>query len=487
MEFKILQTNCVIAYIGTKQIDSYNEIVNMITLSTNEGGNMQMKLFKKRGLKAAAVGALALTLLAGCGSNSAPNNGEQSGGNKEGSKKAATTITLEAGQAMKENYPFAFSQATLDEFEQQTGIKVNVIIDPDNQVKNVLQTKLTTGETPDLVVYNKVSAENELNSATTMLNLNDEPWIERLSNPDMVKAPDGNVYGFVMQSPLDAQVVVYNKEIFADLGLSVPTSYEEFLAVCEAILQSGITPIFGPFKDQWTFQIWAAGPFGYVAEVEKPGLWEQINSNEVKFADVPEFEEILAKGLQLIEKNYISKSALSDDYNMAPDVFSKKKAAMMVMGDWFITDMATKDPSLDLGIFPVPAFDGKELMISQSQIGGMVHIPKAAKNIEEAKQFINFISQKEQMDRAQLEQPFMPSVIDASEPELSPLQQEIYDNYIATSRSTVEMNAFMKVDLTELWKYYQDMIAGVKTPKEVLEAWDKKFAELMKATDQPGF
>ncbi|WP_019007522.1 ABC transporter substrate-binding protein [Cohnella laeviribosi] len=444
----------------------------------------------KRAARQTAIGLATLALLAGCASNASTNGGAnpaEGGSKNEGAQGEKVTITMEAGQAMKENYPYAFNQANLDEFEKQTGIKVDVVIDPDNQVKNVLQTKLTTGETPDLIVYNKVSAENELNSSQNMLDLSNEPWVDRLSNPDMLKAPDGKIYGFVMQSPLDALAVVYNKAIFREMGLSVPKSYDEFLAVCDAIKKAGITPIFGPFKDQWTFQIWPSGAFGYVAEVEKPGLWDQINSGKLKFADVPEFEDILSKGLQLIEKGYIPKSALSDDYNMAPDVFSKKKAAMMIMGDWFITDMATKDPSLELGLFPIPAFNGKELMISQSQIGGMVHIPKNAKHPEEAKKFIDFISQKEQMDRAQAEQPFMPSVKDASEPKLTPLQQEIYDTYIKTNKATVEMNAFMKVDLTELWKYYQDMIAGGKTPKEVLQAWDQKFAELMRAAKQPGF
>ncbi|WP_424767843.1 extracellular solute-binding protein [Paenibacillus sp. sgz302251] len=67
-----------------------------------------------------------------------------------------------------------------------------------------------------------------------------QPWVERLVSADSFKAPDGNIYGFVMQQPLDAQGIVYNKEIFDELGLNVPTSYDEFLQVCEAIQAAGI-------------------------------------------------------------------------------------------------------------------------------------------------------------------------------------------------------------------------------------------------------
>ena len=43
------------------------------------------------------------------------------------------------------------------------------------------------------------------------------------------------------------------------------------------------------------------------------------------------------------------------------------------------------------------------------------------------------------------------------------------------------MNAYMKVDLNDLWVYFQDMFAGAKTPHEVLSAWDETFEELMKS------
>lgn len=446
-----------------------------------------MKTWKRKSTPLLVLLAV-LLVLAGCGNNGAENGSDAGTDSGDGgSQGKGVTLTIEAGQAMMNNNPYVFNEENIKKFEEETGIKVDVILTPDNQVKNVLQTKLTTGETPDLIVFNKVSAENELRTMDNMLDLSNEPWVERLTDPDSLRAPDGNIYGFVMHRPLDAQIVVYNKKIFDDLNLTPPTSYDEFLEVCEALLEAGITPIYAPFKDAWTAQIWPAASFGYIAQEVKPGLWDQINAGEVKFSEVPEFEEVLNKYYALYEKGYITNTALSDEYNMAPNVFSNGQAAMMIMGDWFITDMASKDPDLELDFFPIPAFNDTELMISQGQLGGMIHIPKAAKHPEEAKQFIDFMSQPEQIARAQSDLPFLPSVKDADMPDLNPMQQRIYDEYVQTNKTVVEMNAYMKVDLTELWKYYQDMFAGVKTPKEVLEAWDQKFAELMTAAGYPGF
>ena len=44
---------------------------------------------------------------------------------------------------------------------------------------------------------------------------------------------------------------VYNKDIFADLGLEVPRTYEDFKAVCQAIKDSGKTPLYEACQNGW--------------------------------------------------------------------------------------------------------------------------------------------------------------------------------------------------------------------------------------------
>lgn len=455
-----------------------------------------MNRLLKSSLALLLSGTLMVSVLAGCVSSSNTDSTVTTSGGTEATSTTGEdstsgekiTLTLEASQTQKTNAPEILNQQNIDEFEKKyPNIKVELLLLPDTQTTSTLQTKLAAGEPSDIIMYNKVSAENELNTEKNMEDLSGEPWVSRLTNADVFKAPDGKIYGFTMEANIGAQAMIYNKDIFKELNLSVPQSYDELLKVCEAIKAKGITPIYAPFKDVWTFQIWTAGSWGYLAQKVKPGLWNDINSGKVKWSDVPEFKDVLQKGMELYQKGYMQKTLLSDDYNGAPNAFSSKKYAMMVMGDWFITDMMTKDPSLKLGFFPIPAFNGQELSISQGQIGGMFFVPKQAKHVKEAKLFIDFMSQKEQVDRSQSVKSFMPSLKDAAAPKLNEMQQEIVDKYLNTNKVTTEMNAFMKVDLNDLWKYYQDMFSGSKTPDKVLAAWDKKFAELMKAKGQPGF
>jgi raffinose/stachyose/melibiose transport system substrate-binding protein len=401
------------------------------------------------------------------------------------------TLTIEGSQEFKvPSNPF-FNQANIDAFQAKyPNIKVDVLVIPDAQTTQTLQTKLATGEPSDLIIYNKVSAENELTAMKNMVDLSGEAWVSHLKQPEILKSPDGKIYGFLLSISTGGMGVVYNKDIFAKYKLEAPKTYAEFLKVCDTLKANKITPLYGPFKDVWTFQIWPTSIWGTVAAKQKAGIFDDINAGKVKWSAVPQFQDTLARANDLFKKGYFQKSCLSDDYNGAPAAFSSGKYAMMLMGDWFVRDLATKDPSINLDIFPIPAFDDPALnVISQGQVGGCLFIPKKAKNIAEAKLFLDFISQPEQIarDLANPAMAYLPNFKDTAVPKLQPVNDFIYNAYVKTGKITTEANAFVKVDMNDLWKYYQDMIGGVKTPKDVLVAWDKKFAELMKAKAMPGF
>lgn len=444
-----------------------------------------------------------ISVVAGCGSK--PGNATSSPNAEATSTTVSTdvaastvsapaeniSLTIECSQAFKTPSSAVFNQVNIDAFQvKYPNIKIEPLLIPDAQTTTTLQTKLASGEPSDLVVYNKVSAENELNASKNMVDLSNEPWVARMKQPEIVKSPDGKIYGYIGEIKTGGVGVVYNTEIFSQLNLTIPTTYDEFLKLCDTIKSNGITPIYGPFKDVWTFQIYPTTGWGTLAKLKYPTLFDEINSNKKKWADVPEFIDVLQRGENLVKKGYVQETCLSDDYNGAPAAFSSKKYAMMFMGEWFVNDMATKAPDMKLDMFPIPIFDDASMnLLDQSQYGGMLLIPNNAKHINEAKQFIDFISQKEQLanDMKDPAMAFMPNFTDAETPKLSPINDSLYNKYVKAGNVSMEANTYVKVDLNDLWKYYQDMIGGMTSPEAVLTAWDKKFAELMKAKAMPGF
>ena len=130
-------------------------------------------------------------------------------------------------------------------FEEETGIHIDYQIIPSDQYFNVLQTKLNTGEGPDIFGGQSGKTDLVVNYDITKnaVDLSDEEWVAR-QDPLVTEqvTVDGKVWGMTLWDTSASWVIVYNKDIFADLGLSVPTTYEEFKAVCQAIQGFGHCP-----------------------------------------------------------------------------------------------------------------------------------------------------------------------------------------------------------------------------------------------------
>lgn len=435
----------------------------------------------RRRLKSMTLGLLAGTLalsLAACGT--AKNTDNEGGQTSGGSSK----VTLElAISKSSQDSPF-IADWLIEEFEQETGIKINLQLIPAEQSTTVLQTKLAVDEVPDLIQYNLASAVTDLNLERNFEILDNEPWVSRIQNPDVLSA-FGHIYGFHVSQDTGMQGVVYNKDIFEELGLSIPKNYEEFLAVCEAIKAAGYTPVFMPYKDAWAANIWPAAAFADWAAKNDPTLFDDLNSNKKQWTDIPAFEEILEQQYQIYKLGYTNADVLADSYDMAVGKFLSKEVAMMFMGDWLIQNITSQDPSMNIGLFAIPY--AEDPSIGASPLGGQLFIPKKSKHIEEAKKYLEFIASPEIAQRIVDAESYVSNLSDVTTPEQPEYKREIIDNYITPKKVTLTMDAHMIVDQNEWYRNLQDQFTGMITPKEALANWNEKFQELMKDKGAEGF
>lgn len=450
----------------------------------------EMRLrMKKKIMRMIGVTLLMSLLVTGCGSSGNSETGtetkNETSANEEKSndtKAESVTLTIEASQEIVNNISYAFSPENIEAFEKEyPEIKVELVLNPDAQNTSILQTKLASGQPSDLICYNKVSAENELEVAKNCVDLTNEAFVENLADKEILTAPDGKIYGFAFAIKTGGMGVVYNKNIFEEKGLSVPVTYDEFLDICEKLHAENITPFYGPFKDVWTFQMWTTSTWGYYVAQFEPDLWDRLNANEIGWDEVPAFRESLEKAYQLYKDGYMQSTVLSDDYNSITAAMGSGNYAMTVGSNTTVRDLLNAHPDIKFDMFPYPVYEGEKDYLTISQLDAEFFIPKDAKHIEEAKKFLNFMAQPEQCDRAQNTASFVPNVKGAKEPEFDEFEGRLYEEYNKTGKTVLEMNAYMKVDLNDLWVYFQDMFAGAKTPEEVLSSWDKTFEELMKA------
>jgi raffinose/stachyose/melibiose transport system substrate-binding protein len=137
-------------------------------------------------------------------------------------------------------------QALAKQFEEQTGIKIDYQIVPSDQYFSLLKTKLNSGEGPDL--FGGQSGKTDLvvnyDVEKNAVDLSDQPWVQTEDSQVLDQSTvNGKVYGQTVWNTLGTTWVVnYNKDIFAQLNLSVPTTFAEFKSACEKIKATGTLP-----------------------------------------------------------------------------------------------------------------------------------------------------------------------------------------------------------------------------------------------------
>jgi raffinose/stachyose/melibiose transport system substrate-binding protein len=161
---------------------------------------------------------------------------------------------------------------------------------------------------------------------------------------------------YAAPSEITAITVFYNRVIFKKAGLTAPTTWAEFLAVCKKLKSRGVAPltVTGTFNGymQLYFDYLLARRVGTAAPLA-------AIAGKRSFASIPGVGAA-ANDLQTIVKNgYFLKGFQATDFTAAQLNFFQGKAAMMVMGTWLEGEMKDSiPPDFQLGTFPFPQIPG---------------------------------------------------------------------------------------------------------------------------------
>jgi multiple sugar transport system substrate-binding protein len=140
----------------------------------------------------------------------------------------------------------------------------------------------------------------------------------------------------------------YNKKVFNQFQLSPPTSWAEFINLCETLRNNGIQPLVQANKDGWEPLIWL------------DLLTLQIGGHALRnrFVDAEplshaEAVSMLAHLKQLFEQSYFFAPEHPWSWQQTLTVIQRKQAAMTLLGQ-FAEDSIVKDADADIGYFPIP-------------------------------------------------------------------------------------------------------------------------------------
>jgi raffinose/stachyose/melibiose transport system substrate-binding protein len=401
--------------------------------------------------------------------------------------RRATTITYLASQDW-------VKQSEMDlgaKFEEETGIHVDYQIVPADQYFNVLQTKLNTGEAPDVFGGQSGKTDLAVNYDITKngVDLSDEEWVAR-QDPLVTEQVtlDGKVWGMTLWDTQASWVIVYNKDSFAKLGLSVPTTYDEFKTVCQTIKDSGVTPIYEPISDGWHHVLWFP-ELGPRYEQVTPGLADELNANKVKFADNPTMLTVLEQLKEMYDLGFFGEFAMSDAYADGPEFMANGEYAMTVRQTAFVNIVESEFgvPASTFGFFVMPLADNQLLNVNPA--GPSKFIYSGSKHIEEAKEYLSFLARPENLQYMVDNTPEFAALSFAGvTPKYNDEEKAFFDAY-ADKRGTVYQTAvnYLNPQWMDIGQDLSAMFIGDIEPIEVLQHIDQRRADMAQAANDPGW
>lgn len=264
----------------------------------------------------------------------------------------------------------------------------------------VVKTRLNSGDLGDVVTYQSGSNLSALNPAANFVDLSDEPWVGDLNTsfPEAVTI-DGALYGAPLLGAAGGGII-YNKKIYEQLGLSVPKTWDDFIANSEQIKTAGIAPIIQTYKDPWTSQFMVLNDY-FNVQAAVPTFAEDWTAGEVKYADTPAALAGFEHLKEIQDKGLVNADYASATYDNGLEMLATGTGAQYPNTSGVIAGINTKYPeaSEDLGFFAIPGEDASSngATIFQPQA---VYVTKASENVDLAKKFVSFIASAAGCDAA---------------------------------------------------------------------------------------
>ena len=331
----------------------------------------------RRWVAAAAVGVLGAGLLAGCSADG------------------------------RETIRFTFSKREALSFMNDVVARYNasqdkVRIEMDASGVDVVSASFVRGNPPDIMLANYNYEVARFVQRCALSDLSDTTAASTVRE-DLQPLMDqyGSCEGRTSALPYSvmAASVIYNKQIFEQLGLSVPTTWDELIQVSDTLKQNGITPFYGTFKDDWTVgQGWYDYSVGGSIDVidffdALAAEGDQVGpTSTVSFAK--DFTEPMNRMLELA-RDYTNADAESRAYGDGNLAFAQGQAAMYLQGPWALGEIAKTAPDLPVGTFPLPMTDDPADLKVRVNMDLAAIIPEASRHKDAARDFLEYLYQPE--------------------------------------------------------------------------------------------
>ncbi len=356
---------------------------------------------KKRIISCLLALTMVCGLFVGCGKPAEEAPAEDAAVKEEAEVEApaeeeATEEATEEGGTVNVITAWAIPQVVLDKFTEETGIEVKQDVYTTDYT-TVRDARMATGEPLDIVGMDQAAAR-EFSQKGYLVDITDEAlWNNVKDNAvaDITNFFGGSRYGVCYEC--SALGVWYNKDIFAEYNIEVPTSFEEFIAVCDTLVENGVTPLVQGGKDVWPLDQHLRLAMNQLTETY-PNFQDDIVAGTLKWND-PEVVAVIEERIaHLQNEDYFAGGLLSTTYDQCWQLMLQEEAAMWVMGNFAVEVIAKSDvqPEFEVGAFAAPnnAEGTQQVMVGDTftEIYGVL---ETSENKENAIKLLEFLTRED--------------------------------------------------------------------------------------------
>ena len=271
--------------------------------------------------------------------------------------------------------------------------EVTVTLNAPADAGTVLKTRLAKNDIPDVLAFNYDHTMRDLLQEGFFMDLSEDTLADYCYDEykNIIKADNEDNPDALYALPYAANAggVIYNVDKFAELGVEIPKTWDEFMTVIEKIEEKGENPFLFPFKDVWT----ANHPFIYLESAYQPENFE-ADRKAGKTSYVGTHEKITEMFLTLLDHTSADYMGLS--YADANKAFANGEAYMMINGNWALADIKKANPDCNVSMFTMPASNDAKKNELSTGIDVMFSISEDCKEQEGARAFIEYMMQPEQ-------------------------------------------------------------------------------------------
>jgi raffinose/stachyose/melibiose transport system substrate-binding protein len=297
-----------------------------------------------------------------------------------------------------------FNGIIADFHEQHPNIRVQQ--NPVPESETAIRIRMVREDVPDVMSLNGNYTFGELATAGVFHDFSQDPVLEGVTPTildilnDLGTFAEGEVNGVPFAN--NADVVIYNRDLFEEHGIEPPTTWDEMVTVLQTLQDAGVQPIYGTLQDAWTsLPAWNA----LAANVAPEDFFDRLRADRASFRE--NHAEVAERLKTLFD--YAQDTKFARDYNAGNQAFATGESAMLLQGIWAIPAIRGFEPDFELGVFALPADDPQQTRLV-SGVDVTLTMGRSSAHPEEAMTFIEYLMSPEVVTRYAREQSAYPTL-----------------------------------------------------------------------------